>query len=712
MTLDADAERRSTARATPRVAARSESRAGHRSRRLGRRDGRAGAATSLGFRRAREVARGNEIARCEWNASSEAMARSVLDAATTRAVAKVAALRAANGDDEERRAAVEDALRAVDLVVSSAKEEVNSAMRSVKRERARAKELREELARETRRSVKAETDARELRCDLECARMASTCVDVAGASRSPTTGDQNDSEHTDEDEDSRARRASQSSSECAGASPRTECELNEADSSLADADASASAPMFLTDFDRERGGGETGTAVAGRDRRADDDDARIFADMAALDSPTTHRLATLIAIELALSYESSMDVSRRVREFFYKRHGSRTLGDKHHQMFITALASINAQSEWVQTFTRFQELDAFELERVLSTIRFAQYVLIESPQTAPILGVEEATRSLAYMLAPVLGEAAPSTEDVDVIRRSATHRNGISRVSFALVIERGLVGIVRARTFAREAIAATFAKRHPYGILAHHPALVKTLSEAFKSAGAITHAILNDDDVIDRIAADIARRDASTQDFVTLECFVQVASRELERSGKSKASDVATPLRPRTGPSPSKLAPNSIQLVSSLALVAHAWGIAAAVVDRWLQKCTADARRPPAPTAVHRAAPSIATGASRAPTPPNPPLPQPIDASKRRLIKRHVDRLAKLRATADFAVRAAQSLARRADATNDVDRAWQTYASTACAFEAAFLARRRSLGVVDAALADCWQSHSHTRVRR
>ena len=97
-----------------------------------------------------------------------------------------------------------------------------------------------------------------------------------------------------------------------------------------------------------------GTAVAGRDRRADDDDARIFADTAALDSPTTHRLATLIAIELALSYESSMDVSRRVREFFYKRHGSRTLGDKHHQMFTTALATINAQSEWVQTFTRIQ----------------------------------------------------------------------------------------------------------------------------------------------------------------------------------------------------------------------------------------------------------------------------------------------------------------------------------------------------------------------
>jgi hypothetical protein len=56
-------------------------------------------------------------------------------------------------------------------------------------------------------------------------------------------------------------------------------------------------------------------------------------------------------------------------------------------------------------------------------------------------------------------------------------------------------------------------------------------------------------------------------------------------------------------------------------------------------------------------------------------------------------------------VRAAQSLARRADATSDVDRAWQTYASTVCAFEAAFLARRRSLGVVEGALADCWRPH-------
>jgi|TARA_B110000003_G_scaffold134625_1_gene136608 hypothetical protein len=705
MARDAVVERRSSARATPRVAARSESRAGHRSRRLERRDGRAGAATSLGFRRARDVANEDGIERCEWNASSEAMSRSVLDAATTRAVAKVAALRAANGDDEERRAAVEDALRAVDLVVSSAKEEVKSAMRSVKRERARAKELREELARETRRSVKAETDARELRCDLECARTASTCVDVDGASRITASDDSNGLGHTDDDDDSRVRRASQSSSECASASPRTERELSEVASSLGDADVVASLPVFVTDLNRECGGGETGTAVAGRDRHVDDDDARFFADTEALDSPTTHRLATLIAIELALSYDSSMDVSHRVREFFYKRHGSRTLGDKHHQMFTKALATINAQSEWVQTFTRFKELDAFELERVMSTIRFTQHVLIESPQTAPILGVEEATRSLAHLLAPVLGEAAPSTEDVDVIRRSATHRNGISRVSFALVIERGLVGIVRARTFAREAIAATFAKRHPYGTLAHHPALVKTLSEAFKSAGAIARAMLNDDDMIDRVAADIARRDASTQDFVTLECFVHVASRELERSGVSKASDVVTPLRPHTGPSPPKVASNSIRLVSSLALVAHAWSMAAAVVDRWLQKCAADARRPPAPTAVHRTAPSIATGASRAPNPPNPPLPQPIDASKRRLIKRHVGRLAKLRATADFAVRAAQSLARRADATSDVDRAWQTYASTVCAFEAAFLARRRSLGVVEGALADCWRPH-------
>ena len=91
---------------------------------------RAGAATSLGFRRGDVVA-----SRESLDVADASRAMSLLESTVARAEVKVAALRARDASREDVTA-VEEALDALDLVASCAREESESQARARARERA------------------------------------------------------------------------------------------------------------------------------------------------------------------------------------------------------------------------------------------------------------------------------------------------------------------------------------------------------------------------------------------------------------------------------------------------------------------------------------------------------------------------------------------------------------------------------------------------
>ena len=183
---------------------------------------------------------------------------------------------------------------------------------------------------------------------------------------------------------------------------------------------------------------------------------------------------------------------------------------------------------------------------------------------------------------------------------------------------------------------------------------------------------------------------SSSDDFVALERFVDVALDELIAMLLSRAATPDTEPAMRSARFKSKPNAMTIDVVGSLALVARAWDFASRVVDRRLAAWTSRDRLPTTTTTT--------TDTTTDTTFPIPPV-LTTDVTKRALLRRRVDKLFKLRGAARFAVRAASSLARRVDATDDIARAWHTYAAFTCAFESTAHARRRVAGVVDAPLA-------------
>lgn len=649
---------------------------------------RAGAATALGARGASAQNGARAIARAvEFNADARARASA---AAAARARAMVAALRLGqSAGDDARRAAVEDATRAVDLVATSALGDVRVALVEASRERARARELAEELVRETRRRVLAETAARALRCALECERAsAATSREDVARERQRAVREARDSVDGVDADAVRARDADAEDAAARG-SPRE-----------ASSESVSAAATGRRDDDDAR----DDAVRIGRDRRVTEVEARdsewtAFVDAAGeSDAATTHRTATLIMIELANAGARGSDFARCAREFFYKRHGSRALGEFHRGLFARSLARLDSSSAWARAFTRVHDAGDVDVEHALGLIRFTQFVLVESPEPecAPEIGVEEAIRALGVALAP-LGESSPASAELEIIRRSATHRDGVSRVRLARVIESALNAHSRARDCARAAFETTFAERYPQGVLAHHVALTKVLFESVQSAGALARWMLGDTDVsatLDRCAVEIARS-ASSETVVERELFAAVAWRELERHRAQRSANTRreAPLRFAQADRPSI----SLECTTSLALVGHAWSVVSGVVDRWLAKWTVDAA----------ADASSATAARAASNSPSIPIAQSTDANKRRTVRRHVDRVAKLRRVADYAARAAAALAKslRPDVADDVRRAWSACAACACALEAAALAQRR------AALADRPTVASRPRLR-
>lgn len=641
---------------------------------------RAGAATSLGFRRGDAV-----VSRESVDVADASRAMSLLESTVARAEAKVAGLRARDASREDV-AAVEEALEALDLVASCAREESKSQARARVRERARARELRDELTREKRHRARAEAEARAARCELACVKATVRVSDAR-------VGDDDACVVVADDVDAVARTSSSSTSsdddDVAGR--EVESTREETPSEIA-----VDARRAVADD------GHRDACSSGRDRlvpeTGDDDEIRFYADVAEdLDAETTHRNATLIAFDLARVSSStttrmtSNDIKRHTSTYFYKRHGSRALGELHRKMFFNALARRRAASEWAQVFARvLEDVDAFEFAHAMRLIRHVRFVLVESPDldAAPIMSVDEGARALAFLLAPLSGKSsAAATKEFESIRRRATHVNGTSHISFAAVLERGIDAVQRAKASVRSALAETFARRHPDGTLAHHSTLVKTLVDAVATVDvAAVSAIANDTDGVDRIAHEIA----SADDFVTLERFVDGAFGELTAMTLSRAD--APDTEPAMRSARFKLKPNAmtIDVMGSLALVTRAWDFASRVIDRRLAAWTSrDDVRTTKTTTTNNNNAHRPHGAF-----PIPPV-RTADVTKRALVRRHVDRLLKLRSTCDFALRAASSLSRRVDASDDIARAWRTYAAVVCAFETA----RRVVGVVDPTLA-------------
>lgn len=644
---------------------------------------RAGAATSLGFRRGDAV-----ISRESVDVADASRGMSLLESTVARAEAKVAALRARDASREDV-AAVEEALEALDLVASCAREESKSQARARVRERARARELRDELTREKRHRARAEAEARAARCELACVKAT---VRVSGA----RVGDDDAYVVVADDGDAVAR---------ASASSATLSSSSDDDDDGREVESTREETSSEIAVDARRAVADDGhrdACSSGRDRlvpeTGDDGEVRFYADVAEdLDAETTHRNATLIAFELArvssitTTRMTPNDITCHTSTYFYKRHGSRALGELHRKMFFNALARRRAASEWVQVFARIlEDIDAFEFAHAMRLIRHVRFVLVESPDldAAPIMSVDEGARALAFLLAPLSGKSsAAATKEFESIRRRATHVNGASQISFAAVLERGIDAVRRAKASVRSALAETFARRHPDGTLAHHSTLVKTLVDAVATVDvAAVSAIANDSDGFDRIAHEIA----SADDFVTLERFVDGAFGELTAMILSRAATPDTEPAMHSARFKSKPNAMTIDVVGSLALVTRAWDFASRVIDRRLAAWTSrdDVRTTK----------TTNTTTNNAHPPHGAFLIPPVrttDVTKRALVRRHVDRLLKLRSTCDFALRAASSLARRVDASDDITRAWRTYAAVVCAFETA----RRVVGVVDPTLA-------------
>ena len=144
--------------------------------------------------------------------------------------------------------------------------------------------------------------------------------------------------------------------------------------------------------------------------------------------------------------------------------------------------------------------------------------------------------------------------------------NGISHIPFAVVLERGIDAVHRAK----ESVPSepNVNGDIPSGTLAHHSTLVKTIADAVANVDiASTSALTDDTDGFDRIALEIARRHASRMIARARERPRDVALDELIAMLLSRAATPDTEPAMRSARFKSKPNAMTIDVVGSLALV-------------------------------------------------------------------------------------------------------------------------------------------------
>lgn len=594
----------------------------------------------------------------------------VVERAGARAKAALAASRASTD-------AVVSVVNAIDLILISARSEARAAAIVISRERARVRELSEEIMREQRRSAKAEGAARALRCELKCARWCAR-------------RESEEDEHPDASSPAREQCVSYESAMSVGESQGAATET--------DIEAGVDAKVCLNDARVDDDGAATAASdsdarrddsMQGRDRRVsisgdDDDGIHVFCDAAwDMDVSAAHRHVTAVALELARATRdgdySALDVRHTLCEVLHRLHGSYTLSEAHRRTFLDALARHQTSSPWAHVFVRLYQSDATSVTFFALIMRYCERALLEDvPDASPSLPIDVALEALTSTLRCLGLDSALVASGVDGVRRSATHRDGVSTVQLAMVVDYGFDVVSHAREAVRKACEAAFMRRHPAKkVLAHHGALATLLADVRQSCQT---GALDLNASTERTAMNIVRQCATgaTCEYVTCERFVDMATSALFVPRVDRAENE---------PSPTTAPSSSLSLKTSLALIAYAWNIAKPVIDRWLAKWLVHAARPSPPA-------TSASSTARAPL----PVAQSIDTSKRRIVRAHIDRLCKLRHTTDYAIQAARAFARAraASAVADVARAAESYARCACALESAVVAHRRSLGVADA----------------
>jgi len=550
------------------------------------------------------------------------------------------------------------AKRGLDLVVASAEEERRSVVRAHRRDLMLLREVRAELDRAVEEKVGLESENRRLRCELERAaeksqseRRDESPVGIAAVD------DDEDVAVTDVVDCVSSEEESTTGSGC--------------DESVMDARASNGEDAETR---REISHPKRFVAAAtdsGRDRRVDPSASspRIDASDAFvttgfdMDLHTAHMCAYLILFESASRRDRVGDLSRRAYEFFFARHGSRSLGEAHRRAFRATVDKHVTSSAWLGIFSRVTALTDLEFEALARALRFTSRVAFASSVDArPALGVDEAVRSVEVMVS-VVG-ATPSALDVDLVRKSAEHIDGASFVQLSVVVERGWAVARRTIDGARKTLTDAFMQRHPSGrALAHHASLVSALQRGAQYSARTRESRL------DAVAADVAA-DITDDGHVNAETFVNRAIVALEHDlVESSTANEPAPLRSARKPTSS----DTMECAASLAALNHAWPIAIATIDRWL--------------AQWRGGPDESTA-------PTVPIPRSRDVTERARAARLRSALRVSRDAADCAVAAARVFfKRKSDAQSHVRRAWAHYAAVVCALEVEIARHRRSVGV-------------------
>ena len=549
--------------------------------------------------------------------------------------------------------------RALDLVVASAEEERRSVVRAHRRDLMLSREVRAELDRAVEEKVGLESENRRLKCELERAAKKSQ------SERRP-----------DEESPVGIAMGDDDVVDCVSSEEESTTNGGSSDGSVMDARAwngedaetshEMSSPLRFV---------AAATTDTGRDRRVHPSsssciDASADAFMTVgfdMDLHTAHMYAYLILFESASRRNRVGDLSHRAYEFFFSRHGSRSLGETHRRAFLATVDKHVTSSAWLGIFSRVAALSDLEVEALARALRFTSRVAFASPVDArPALGVDEAIRSVEVMVS-VVG-ATPSALDVELVRKSAEHVDGASFVQLSVVVERGWAIVRRTVDVARKNLTDVFMQRHPSGrALAHHATLVSMLQRGAEYSARTRESRL------DAVAADIAAH-VTDDGHVDAETFVNRAITALERdwveSSSSSANEPA-PLRSARKPTSS----NTMQCAASLAALNHAWPITLATIDRWLAKWhTPDASSTTVPTTI--------------------PIPRSRDVTDRARAARTRNAIRVARDAADCAVAAARVFFKRnTDAESNIRRAWAHYAGVACALETEIARHRRSVGV-------------------
>jgi len=418
---------------------------------------------------------------------------------------------------------------AVDLVVASAEEERRSVVRTHRRDLMLLREMRAELDRAVEEKVGLESENRRLKCELERAAKESQS-ERRRDEESPVGIASVDDDVVDcvsSEEESTTSAGSDGSVIDARASNGEDAETSH---EMSHAKFFVAVPATETGRDRRVHPSSSSSRI----------DASADACMTAgfdMDLHTAHMCAYLILFESASRRDRVGDLSRLAYEFFFSRHGSRSLGEAHRRAFLATVDKHVTSSAWLGIFSRVAALSNLEFEALARALRFTSRVAFASPlDVRPALGVDEAIRSVEVMVS-VVG-ATPSALDVDLVRKSAEHVDGASFVQLSVVVERGWAIARRTIDGSRKHLTDVFMQRHHSGrALAHHATLVSMLQRGAEYSARTRESRL------DAVAADVAAH-VTDDGHVDAETFVNRAIAELERDlVESSSANEPAPLR-------------------------------------------------------------------------------------------------------------------------------------------------------------------------